>query len=156
MTLPIFKKWRSDSVIFDLYLYSYTLNDKNLLLLNEALERVFGHQYKLITKNIQWGENLPKLLNQERIPMFCFNAAQTPENEVHGEFLNRIIQSLNTCIVIVDYSRLTEQQQSSRFLLWKTLLEDFVGLNRFFWANLEVLSIENDSELAASLWRKNR
>ena len=155
LTLPFFKKWRLDSVNLDLYSYSYSLNEKNLLLLNEALERVYGHQDKLIVDNIQWGRNLPKSLNQERIPVFCFNAAQTPENEVHGEFLSRILQRLNSCIVIVDYSRLAQQQQNSRFLLWKTLLEDFVGLNRFFWTNLETTSSENDSELAAALWRKN-
>ncbi|MBW1643107.1 MAG: DUF2868 domain-containing protein [Deltaproteobacteria bacterium] len=155
LTPPYFMKWRLDSVNLDLYSYSYSLDDKNLLLLNEALERVYGHQDKLIVENIQWGEDLPKSLNQERIPVFCFNAAQTPENEVHGEFLNRILQRLNSCIVIVDYSRLTQQQQNSRFLLWKTLLEDFVGLNRFFWTNLETTSSENDSELAAALWRKN-
>ncbi|MBW2606742.1 MAG: DUF2868 domain-containing protein [Deltaproteobacteria bacterium] len=155
LTLPYFKKWRLDSVNLDLYSYSYSLDDKNLQLLNEALERVYGHQDKLIVENIQWGENLPKSLNQERIPVFCFNAAQTPENEVHGEFLNRILQRLNSCIIIVDYSRLTQQQQNSRFLLWKTLLENFVGLNRFFWTNLETTSSENDSKLAAALWRKN-
>jgi len=55
----------------------------------------------------------------------------------------------------VDYSRLTQQQQNSRFLLWKTLFEDFVGLNRFFWTNLETTGNENDSELAGALWRKN-
>jgi hypothetical protein len=155
LTLPYFKKWRLDSVNLDLYSYSYSLDDKNLLLLNEALERVYGHQDKLIIDNIQWGGDLPKSLNQERIPVFCFNAAQTPENEVHGKFLSMILQRLNSCIVIVDYSRLTQQQQNSRFLLWKTLLENFVGLNRFFWTNLETTSSENDSELAAALWRKN-
>jgi len=155
LTLPYFKKWRLDSVNLDLYSYSYSLDDKNLLLLNKALERVYGHQDKLVVENIQWGGNLPKSLNQERIPVFCFNAAQTPENEVHGEFLNRIIQCLNSCIVIVDYSKLTQQQQNSRFLLWKTLLEDFVGLNRFFWTNLETTSSEHDSELVTALWRKN-
>ncbi|MBW1821096.1 MAG: DUF2868 domain-containing protein [Deltaproteobacteria bacterium] len=155
LTLPYFNKWRLDPVNFDLYSYSYSLDDKNLLVLNEALERVYGHQDKLIIENIQWGEDLPKSLNQERSPVFCFNAAQTPENEVHGKFLNKILQRLNSCIVIVDYSRLTQQQQNSRFLLWKTLLEDFVGLNRFFWTNLETTSSENDSELAAALWRKN-
>ena len=95
------------------------------------------------------------MFNQERIAVFCFNAAQTPENEVHGEFLKKILQRLNSCIVIVDYSRLSKQQENSRFLLWKNLLEDFVGLNRFFWTNLETPSSENDSELAAALWRKN-
>ena len=155
LTLPCFMKWRLYTVNLDLYSYSYSLDDKNLQLLNEALKRVYGYQDKLIIENIQWGENLPKSLNQKRIPVFCFNAAQTPENEVHGEFLNRILQRLNSCIGIVDYSRLTQQQQNSRFLLWKTLLEDFVGLNRFFWTNLETTSSENDSELAAALWRKN-
>ena len=155
LTLPYFNKWRLDPVNLDLYSYSYSLDDKNLLLLNEALERVYGHQDKLIVENIQWGGDLPKSLNQERIPVFCFNAAQTPENEIHGEFLNRILHRLNSCIVIVDYSRLTKQQQNSRFLLWKNLLEDFVGLNRFFWTNLETASSENDPELAAALWRKN-
>ena len=155
LTLPYFKKWRLDSVNLDLYSYSYSLDDKNLLLLNEALERVYGHQDKLIVENIQWGGDLPNSLNQERIPVFCFNAAQTPENEVHGEFLNKILQRLNSCIVIVDYSRLTQQQQNSRFFLWKTLLEDFVGLNKFFWTNLETTSSENDSELAGALWRNN-
>ena len=156
LTLPYFKKWRLDSVKLDLYSYSYSLDDKNLLLLNEALERVYGHQDKFIVENIQWGGNLPKSMNKERIPVFCFNAAQTPENEVHGNFLNKILHRLNSCIVIVDYSRLTQQQQNSRFLLWKTLIEDFVGLNRFFWTNLETTSSENDSELAAALWRKDR
>jgi hypothetical protein len=155
LTLPYFNKWRLDPVNLDLYSYSYSLDDKNLLLLNEALERVYGHQDKLIVENIQWGGDLLKSLNQERIPVFCFNAAQTPENEIHGEFLNRILHRLNSCIVIVDYSRLTKQQQNSRFLLWKNLLEDFVGLNRFFWTNLETASSENDPELAAALWRKN-
>jgi len=154
LTLPYFKKWRLDSVNLDLYSYSYSLDDKNLLLLNETLERVYGHQDKLVIENIQWGGDLPNSLNQGRIPVFCFNAVQTPENEVHGEFLNRILQRLNSCIVIVDYSRLTQQQQNSRFLLWKTLLEDFVGLNKFFWTNLETTSSENDSELAGALWRK--
>jgi len=155
LTLPYFNKWRLDPINLDLYSYSYSLDDKNLVLLKEALERVYGHQDKLIVENIQWGGDLPKSLNQERIPVFCFNAAQTPENEVHGEFLNRILHRLNSCIVIVDYSRLTMQQQNSRFLLWKTLLEDFVGLNRFFWTNLYTTSSENDSELAGALWRKN-
>jgi len=155
LTWPYFNKWRLDPVTLDLYSYSYSLDDKNLLLLYEALERVYGHQDKPIVENIQWGGDLPKSLNQERIPVFCFNAAQTPENEVHGEFLNRILQRLNSCIVIVDYSRLTKQQQNSRFMLWKNLLEDFVGLNRFFWANLETASSENDPELAWALWRKN-
>jgi len=154
LTWPYFNKWRLDPVNLNLYSYSYSLDDKNLLLLNEALERVYGHQDKLIVENIQWGGDLPKSLNQDNIPVFCFNAAQTPENEVHGEFLNRILQRLNSCIVIVDYSRLTQQQQNSRFLLWKNLLEDFVGLNRFFWTDLETPSSENDSELAAALWRK--
>ena len=86
--------------------------------------------------------------------MFCFNAAQTPENEVHGKFLTKILHRLNSCIVIVDYSKLTRQQQNSRFLLWKNLLEDYVGLDRFFWANLEKTGRENDSELTAALWRK--
>jgi len=156
LTWPYFNKWRLDPVNLDLYSYSYSLDDKNMLLLNEALERVYGHQDKPIVENIQWGGDLPKSLNQERIPVFCFNAAQTPENEVHGEFLNRIFQRLNSCIVIVDYSGLTKQQQNSRFLLWKNMLEDFVGLNRFFWTNLGTPSSENDSELAAALWRKNR
>ncbi len=155
LTLPYFKKWRLDSTNLALYSYSYTLDDKNLFLLNETLERVYGHQDKLIVENIPWGGNLSKSQNRERIPVFCFNAAQTPENEVHGEFLSRILQRLNSCIVIVDYSRLTQQQQNSRFLLWKTLLEDFVGLNKFFWTNLEIIGRENDSELAAALWRKN-
>lgn len=155
LTLPYFRKWRLGSVNLDLYSYSYSLNDKNLLLLNEALERVYGHQDKLIIENIQWGGDLPKSLNQERIPVFCFNAGQTPENEVHGEFLSRILKRLNSCIVIVDYSKLTQQQQNSRFLLWKNLLEDFVGLNRFFWTNLETTSSENDTELTAALWRNN-
>ena len=155
LTLPYFMKWRLDSVNLDIYAYSYSLDDKYLLLLNEALERVYGHQDKLIVENIQWGEDLPKSLNQERIPVFCFNAAQTPENEVHGEFLNRILQRLNSCIVIVDYSRLSKQQQNSRFLLWKNLLEDIVGLNRFFWTDLETINSKNDSELADALWRKN-
>ncbi|MBW1822228.1 MAG: hypothetical protein JRI92_10810, partial [Deltaproteobacteria bacterium] len=155
LTWPYFNKWRLDPVNLDLYSYSYSLDDKNLLLLNEALERVYGHQDKLIVANIQWGGDLPKSLNQERIPVFFFNAAQTPENEVHGKFLNKILQRLNSCIVIVDYSRLSKQQQNSRFLLWKNLLEDFVGLNRFFWTNLETTDSKNDSELAAALWRKN-
>lgn len=154
LTLPYFMKWRLDSVNLDLYSYSYSLDEKNLLLLNEALERVYGHQDKFILENIQWGGNLPKSLNQKRISVFCFNAAQTPENEVHGEFLNKILHRLNNCIVIVDYSRLTQQQQNSRFLLWKTLLDDFVGLNRFFWTNLETINSENDTELSAALWRK--
>ncbi|MEA3437486.1 MAG: DUF2868 domain-containing protein [Thermodesulfobacteriota bacterium] len=156
LTLPYFNKWRSDSINLDLYSYSYSMDDKNLLLLNEALERVYGHQDKLIVENIQWGGNLPKSLNQDRIPVFCFNAAQTPEDEVHGDFLNKMLQRLTSCIVIVDYSRLTHQQQNSRFLLWQNLLEDFVGLNRFFWTNLEILEEKNDTELAAALWRKNR
>jgi len=156
LTLPYFNKWRSDSINLDLYSYSYSMDDKNLLLLNEALERVYGHQDKLIVENIQWGGNLPKSLNQDRIPVFCFNAAQTPEDEVHGDFLNKMLQRLTSCIIIVDYSRLTHQQQNSRFLLWKNLLEDFVGLNRFFWTNLEILEERNDTELAAALWRKNR
>jgi len=156
LTLPYYNKWRSEPVIFNLYSYSYSLDDKKLLLLNEALERVYGYQDKLAAKKIRWGKDLPKSLNQKNIPIFCFNAAQTPENEIHGEFLNQILQILNSCIIIVDYSRLTEQQYDSRFLLWKNLLEDFVGLNRFFWTNLETTGSENDSKLAEALWRKNR
>lgn len=154
LTQPYYNKWRLGSANLALYLYSYSLDDKNLHLLNEALERVYGYQDKLVVENIQWGENFPKSLNQERVPVFCFNAAQTPENEVHGEFLSQVLQRLNSCIVIVDYSKLTRQQQNSRFLLWKTLLEDYVGLDRFFWTNLEKTGRENDSELAAALWRK--
>ena len=144
-----------DSVDLDLYSYSYSLDEKNLFNLNETLKRVYGLSGKQVSENIPWGGDLPKSFNQERISVFCFNAAQTPENEVHGEFLKRMLQHLNSCIVIVDYSRLTKQQHDSRFLLWKNLLEDFVGLNRFYWANLEKTSGENDSELAAALWRKN-
>jgi len=155
LTLPYFKKWRLDSTNLALYSYSYTLDDKSLFLLNEALERVYGLYGEPVVENIPWGGNLPKSLYQERIPVFCFNAAQTPENEVHGEFLNKILQRLNSCIVIVDYSRLTHHQQNSRFLLWKNLLEDFVGISRFFWANLEKIGRENDTELSAALWRKN-
>jgi len=155
LTLPFFKKWCMDSTNLDLYSYSYSLDDKKLFSLNEALKRVYGLFNKRSVKNIPWGGNFPKSFDQGRIPVFCFNAAQTPENEVHGEFLNRILQHLNSCIVIVDYSRLSEQQQNSRFLLWKNLLENFVGLNRFFWTNLEIANSENDSELAAALWRKN-
>jgi hypothetical protein len=154
LTLPYFMKWRLDSINLDLYSYSYSLNDKNLLLLNEALERVYGQQGKLNVENIPWGGNLPTTLNQKRISVFCFNASQTPENEVHGEFLKKILLHLNSCIVIVDYSNLTQPEQNSRFLLWKTVLEDFVGLNRFFWTNLDTTSNENDTELAAALWRK--
>ncbi len=155
LTLPFFKKWRMDLANLDLYSYSYSLDDKKLLLLKEALKRVYGPFNKRAVKTIPWGGNFPKSFNQERIPVICFNAAQTPENEVHGEFLKKILQRLNSCIVIVDYSRLSGQQENSRFLLWKNLLEDFVGLNRFYWANLETESSENDSELAAALWRKN-
>lgn len=154
LTQSYYNKWRLGPTKLALYTYSYSLDDKNLHLLNEALERVYGYQQKLVVENIPWGGNLPQSLNQENIPVFCFNAAQTPENEVHGEFLNKVLQRLNSCIVIVDYSRLTRKQQNSRFLLWKTLLDDYVGLDRFFWANLEKTGRKNDSELTAALWRK--
>ncbi|MBT8357349.1 MAG: hypothetical protein HKO79_08705 [Desulfobacterales bacterium] len=155
LTLPFFSKWLMGAVNIDLYSYSYSLDDIKLSTLNETFKKVFGLFDKKVAKNIPWGGSLPHSLNENRIPVFCFNAAQTPENEVHGEFLNHILQQTNSCMVIVDYSRLTEQQQNSRFLLWKNLLEDFVGLNRFYWANLEKISIANDSELASALWRKN-
>ena len=155
LTQPFFKNWGMDTVDLDLYSYSYSLDENKLFNLNETLKRVYGLFGKQVSKNIPWGGDLPRSFNQERISVFCFNAAQTPENEVHGEFLKRMLQRLNSCIVIVDYSRLTIQQQDSRFLLWKNLLEDFVGLNRFYWANLEKTNSENDSELATALWRKN-
>jgi hypothetical protein len=155
LTLPFFNKWRMGAANIDLYSYSYSLDDKKLSTLNETFKKVFGLFDKKVAKNIPWGGNLSHSLNENRTPVFCFNAAQTPEKEVHGEFLNHILQQTNSCMVIVDYSRLTEQQQNSRFLLWKNLLEDFVGLNRFYWANLEKISIANDSELTTALWSKN-
>jgi len=155
LTLPFFKKWGLDSVDLDLYSYSYSLDEKNLFNLNETLKRVYGLSGKQVSENIPWGGDLPRSFNQERISVFCFTAAQTPENEVHGEFLKRMLQHSNSCIVIVDYSKLTKQQHDSRFLLWKNLFEDFVGINRFYWANLEKTSSENDSELATALWSIN-
>jgi hypothetical protein len=155
LPLPFLNKWSMDSVNFDFYSYSYSLDDKKLSTLNDTFKRVYGLINKSLVENIPWGGSPPHNFNQEKIPVFCFNAAQTPENEVHGEFLSQILQRVDSCMVIVDYSRLTAQQQNSRFLLWKNLLEDFVGLKRFFWANLEIANRSKDSELAAALWRKN-
>lgn len=152
---PIFRKWvtfsdKSKRDVF-IYPYSYTLSEKGQKRLIESVKELWGELSSVEVKPmVKWGETEWENPNNHSQPYSCiivFKGVQTPEEEVHFEFMdsvNRISHTLSICeniITLIDKGTLKEQESERKQAGWECVLQ-----NPFGWVSLENDSIEELTE----------
>ncbi len=145
-----------------LYSYSYTLSPEQRDRLGQAIRRIWGDRLQLSTReSVTWGETAidpPARHDMETIWLFCFNGAQTPEDEVHGALVQRLLESARAksaaFLAAVDHGRLDPERRERRRGPWAAVFAK-AGLDRFAWLDLDRPIADQSSldQFAQSIWR---
>lgn len=145
---PFFAKWRTFAGPIGsktrLISYSYTLDSEKLRVLREIYRMLSGRQPVDEPLALEWGDPPPSGPSEADADLVCFNAAQTPEIEVQGEFLSDLGKD-REIMAALDTSRLSDENDASRKEAWRLVLEQ-AGVQHFLWLDLGRSSGRYDKE----------
>jgi len=109
--------------------YSYQLGDSQWDLLRSHIkDQLPGRFRQGIKENLSWGDSFDASVmedHEQGLWVLVFNGAQTPESEIHGEFLNQFRQVIQSShqrrgmLVIVDTQSLTGERLADRVAAWQ-------------------------------------
>ena len=111
--------------------YSYSPTEPVKAKLAQAAAQVWGSGLAETSAiSLEWGQTSfepPESKSGDPLWLFCFNGAQTPEAEVHGEWMRHVLdrahQEKAEVLAIVDHQRVSEDQKSSRQDAWRSILD---------------------------------
>jgi len=124
--------------------YSYRLEPPRAQLIESKLRAALGSRLEITPYvNVRWGSDpAPPRPESEgekpeirQVTCLIFNAAQTPEDEVHGAFLGGFDQ--HPVLVLIDHSRLESSLIESRRELWRDLVEKYHSNAQMLWLDLD-------------------
>lgn len=122
--------------------YSFKLNEDRRRCLLDAARLIWGQQTDLLAyQDIQWGEDLLAFQlspDHKNVIFVCFNASQTPEEEVHTNFAKSLTRALIgfespvQVLMVLDVQRLSADRTPHRQKAWQQVL----GMTHLFWVDL--------------------
>jgi hypothetical protein len=114
--------------------YSFRLDASLQQAALSALEEHLEGEVVSTFYDLEWGddaEEIPVQSTPSPMPQWlavCFNAAQTPEEDIHGIFLNGISGRTkipaNRIIVLLDTTKLDPTRGSDRLNVWQQLIQE--------------------------------